>query len=101
MGRGRNLSREFKLAVVRQVVVEERRPAQVCREHSIAEGLLLRWRREHAARGEAAFTPAEATSTVGMERKIAELERFCGQLALENAALKKGLNALPSGSGTR
>ena len=42
MGRGRTFSREFKLAAERQVVVEGQRPAQVCREHAIAEGLLLR-----------------------------------------------------------
>lgn len=45
--------------------------------------------------------PPEATSTLGLERKVAELERFCGQLALENAALKKGLSTLPSRRGTR
>lgn len=100
MGRGRTFSREFKLAVVRQVVVDEQRPAQVCREHGLAEGLLLRWRREYAERGEAAFGPPEATSTVALARRVAELERFCGQLALENAALKKGLSTLPSRSGT-
>ncbi len=99
MGRGRTFSREFKLAVVRQVVVEEQRPAQVCREHGLAEGLLLRWRREYADRGDAAFTASEATTAASLERKVAELERFCGQLALENAALKKGLRALPSRSG--
>lgn len=101
MGRRRTFSREFKLAAVRQVVVEEQRPAQVCREHDIAEGLLLRWRREYAERGEAAFTLVETTSTAALERRVAELERFCGQLALENAALKKGLSVLPSRSGTR
>jgi len=101
MGRGRTFSREFKIAAVRQVVVDEQRPAQVCREHGIAEGLLLRWRREYAERGEAAFTPSAATSTAAVERRVAELERFCGQLALENAALKKGLSTLPSRSGTR
>lgn len=101
MGRGRTFSREFKLAAVRQVAVGEQRPAQVCREHGIAEGLLLRWRREHAERGEAAFAPPEPTATAALERKVAELERFCGQLALENAALKKGVGALPSRSGTR
>jgi transposase len=51
--------------------------------------------------GDAAFGPPDGTSTVALERKVAELERFCGQLALENAALKKGLSALPSRSGTR
>jgi transposase len=101
MARGRTFSREFKLAAVQQVVGGEQRPAQVCREHGISEGLLLRWRREVAERGDAAFGPQEATSTVALERKVAELERFCGQLALENAALKKGLSTLPSRSGTR
>src|SRR5665811_2355483 len=101
MGRGRTFSREFKLAAVRQVVVEGQRPAQVCREHGLAEGLLLRWRREYVERGETAFTPSEATSTTALERRVAELERFCGQLALENAALKKGLQTRPSPSGTR
>lgn len=101
MGRGRTFSREFKVAAVRQIVDAGQRPAQVCREHGLAEGLLLRWRREYAERGEAAFTPPEATSTLALERRVAELERFCGQLALENAALKKGLQARPSQNGTR
>lgn len=101
MSRGRTFSREFKLAAVHDVVSGDKRPAQVCREHGIGEGLLLRWRREVAERGDAAFGPPEATSTVALERKVAELERFCGQLALENAALKKGLSTLPSRSGTR
>jgi len=101
MGRGRVFSREFKLEAVREVISGEKRPAQVCRERALAEGLLLRWRREVAERGDAAFGPPEATSAVVLERKVAELERFCGQLALENAVLKKGLSALPSGSGTR
>ena len=100
MGHGRTFSREFKLAAVRQVLTEGQRPAQVCREHRITEGLLLRWRREVAERGEAAFTSPEATGIAALERKVAEVERFCGQLALENAALKKGLSVLPSRSGT-
>lgn len=101
MSRGRTFSREFKFAAVQQVVSGEQRPAQVCREHGLAEGLLLRWRREVADRGDAAFGPPAETSTLALERKVAELERFCGQLALENAALKKGLSTLPSRSGTR
>ena len=100
MGRGRTFNREFTLAAVRQVVVEGQRPAQGCREHGLAEGLLLRWRREYAERGDAAFTPSAATSTMALERRVAELERFCGQLALENAARTKGLRTRPSPSGT-
>lgn len=100
MARGRTFSREFKLAVVQQVVSGAQRPAQVCREHGLGEGLLLRWRREVAERGDAAFGPPEEAGPLALERRVAELERFCGQLALENAALKKGLSTLPSRSGT-
>jgi transposase len=101
MTRGRTFSREFELAAVAEVVSGAKRPAQVCREHGLSEGLLLRWRRGVAERGDAAFGPPDGTTTAALERQVAELERFCGQLALENAALKKGPSALPSRSGTR
>jgi putative transposase len=101
MGRGRVHSREFKLSVVRQVASGERRPAQICREHGIGEGLLLRWRREYEARGEAAFAPHQPSETEALERRIADLERLCGQLALENAVLKKALGSSPTRSGAR
>jgi transposase len=101
MPRGRTFTREFKLEVVRQVEAGARRPAQVCREHNLADGVLWRWRREYAARGEAAFAPPAADSPAGLERRIAELERFCGQLALENAVLKKGLSLAAARSGER
>ena len=101
MGRGRVHSREFKLALVRQVASGEKRPAQVCREHGIAEGLLLRWRREYEARGDTAFAPHQPSEHEALERRIADLERLCGQLALENAILKKALGGFPSRSGAR
>src|SRR3712207_3983041 len=101
MGRGRVHSREFKLSVVRQVAGGEKRPAQVCREHGIGEGLLLRWRREYEARGEAAFAPHAPLETEALVRRVAELERLCGQLALENAVLKGALGGSPSRSGAR
>ena len=101
MGRGRVFSREFKLGVVRQVANGEKRPTQVCREHGMSEGLLLRWRREYEARGGAAFAPHQPSETEALQRRIAELERLCGQLALENAVLKGALSGSPSRSGTR
>jgi transposase len=100
MGQGRTFSREFKLAVVRQVE-DGQRPAQVCREHGIADGVLWRWRREVAQHGEAAFTPSALSGDAAVERRIAELERFCGQLALENEALKRGLSNRASRNGMR
>ena len=101
MGRARVHSREFKLAVVRQVASGEKRPAQVCREHGLAESLLLRWRHEYEARGEAAFAPPQGAETAALERRVADLERLCGQLALENAVLKMALQGVPSPSGMR
>lgn len=98
---GRMHSREFKLDVVRQVASGAKRPAQVCREYELAENLLLRWRHEYEARGEAAFTPRQLSHETALEARIAELERHCGQLSLELATVKKVLNRPRSGSGTR
>lgn len=99
--RGRTFSQEFKLEVVRQVTSGEKRPSQICREHQLAESLLLRWRRQYEAYGEQAFTPGPKSETEALERRIAELERHCGQLSLENAILKKALQRLPGRNGTR
>ena len=101
MGRGRTFSRDFKLAVVREISSGAKRPAQVCREHGLTDGVLHRWRQEYASRGEAAFLPRDGSGAPALEQRIADLERLCGQLALENAALKKGLNARASRSDTR
>ncbi len=98
---GRIHSREFKLTIVRQVASGEKRPAQVCREYHLDESVLLRWRKEYDARGEAAFTPREGAEPDGLAQRVAELERFCGQLALENAVLKKALQGAASRSDTR
>src|SRR5262245_14058073 len=96
----RQHSPEFKLEVVRQVTSGEKRPAQICREHGLAESVLSRWRKEYHERGEAAFLP-QLTGMTPEAQRIAELEQFCGQLALENAVLKKTLQALKSRSDMR
>jgi transposase-like protein len=100
MGRGRTFSREFKLSVVREVATGAKRPVQICREHALSDGVLHRWRQEYAQRGEEAFLPRDDRDTPSLEQRIADLERLCGQLALENAALKKGLHARASRSDT-
>ena len=97
---GRVYSRAFKVSVVRQIVSGEKRPAQVCREHSLAESVLARWRKEYEERGEAAFGPRQADEAQPLEQQIAELERFCGRLALENAVLKRAVASGRSGSAT-
>lgn len=98
---GRNHSRQFKLECVRQVATGQKRPAQVCREHNLAPSVLLRWRKEYDARGEEAFTQKQPSSKEEvLEARIAELERFCGKLSLENEILKKGLSKYRLTGGT-
>ncbi len=98
----KSYTREFKLNVVQAVESGELRPAQACREYHIAESVLSRWRQEVRLRGtQAAFTSSTTPSaTSDYETRIAELERVCGQLAVENAALKKALQRLQSKPGT-
>ena len=86
---GRNHSREFKLECCRQIATGRKRPSQICREHNLAESVLLRWRKEYEARGQAAFTERESSEIATLEARIVELERFCGKLALENEILEK------------
>ena len=95
----RNHTREFKLQCCRQAAIGEKRPAQICREHNLSESVLLRWRKEYEARGEAAFTEKRPSGDEAFEARIAELERFCGQLSLENQILKKSLKSMQSPRG--
>jgi len=87
----RTFTREFKCDLCRQVQSGQKRPAQLCCEHQLAEGLLLHWRREFEQRGEAVFSARdtqEASPTEVLEQKVAQRERFCGQLSLENTRAK-------------
>lgn len=95
----RNHTTEFKLECCRQVATGQKRPAQICREHNLSESVLLRWRKEYEARGEAAFTERLPSGEETLQARIAELERFCGQLSLENQILKKSLKRMHSPRG--
>ena len=97
---GRNHSREFKLEVVSQLGAGRHTTAQRCREHGLGPSLIHRWLKEVEARGEAAFTDG-ATTDRSAELRIAELERYCGQLALENTILKKSLATYRLNKGTK
>ena len=101
MGRARTFTREYKIAVAQEIMRGERRPSQVCREHGLNHNVVVRWRHEVEARGDAAFLPMVAREEEAAAQRIAELERLCGQLVLENTALKKGLSALALRNGTR
>ena len=72
MARGRTYTREFKLDLVRQVTTGQKRPAQLCREHNLAESILLRWRKEYEARGEAAFIEKQLSGSGDRTSLLAE-----------------------------
>lgn len=64
----RNHTREFKLQCCRQAATGEKRPAQrICPEHNLSESVLLRWRKEYEARGEAAFTEKHPSGDEALE----------------------------------
>ena len=101
---GRKFTREFKLDVCRQRESGAKRPGQICAEFGLAAPMVSVWRSEFKARGENAFTPKDLPppppTTSELQERVAELERLCGQLALENVLLKKLGAAPPSRSAT-
>lgn len=86
----RSHRREFKLEMVRQITTGQKWPAQICHEYGLADSVVYRWLKEYRRRGEAAFSPKSSEPTM-QEQRIRELERFCGQQAMEIQALKTAL----------
>ena len=104
--KGRSYPPEFKLNVVKAVLENQKPVAQLCREHSISDSLIHTWKKLYREKGEAAFKAvtqshgrkeplsAEEQELLALRNKVAELERFCGQLSLENSILKKAQELL-------
>lgn len=94
----RRFSRAFKIAAVRRVTEGEALPI-VARELDIGTGLLCRWRRRVAEKGEEHLydigqrseAGKEATEEARQQRRIAELERLVGRQQLEIRFLDKAL----------
>jgi transposase len=95
----RVFSREFKLDVVRQLVSGQKRLAQLCREHSLCETLLRRWREQYERDGEHAWLDQDALdpSLRDAEARIAQLEAALGRATLENEFLRHALKAATKG----
>lgn len=91
-------SAEEKLHIVRQLISGEKYLSQLSREYHVSHTAISNWREAYQAKGEAAFFSATGLeqSVDVLQARVAELERFCGQLALENTVLKKALQLLPS-----
>jgi len=94
MGKHKSYDSEFKARVVLESLQGQKTAAQICREHSIADDLLSRWRQEFVARAPDLFASRQRQSVE--QGRIAELERLVGQLTLELSAAKKVSSLLNS-----
>jgi transposase-like protein len=89
----RTFNAEFKARVVLEVLTGQKTAAQVCREQQLKPDLLSRWKAEFVTHASSVFSGDEREQEA--ERRIAELERLVGRLALELEVAKKA--ALLSG----
>lgn len=84
----RTFTSEFKLQCVLDLISGRKRPVEICREHSISDSLLARWRQQFSDNAVAIFESSQKRNNTA-ETRIAELERLVGQLTLELSASKK------------
>ena len=104
----RTFSREFKLQVARQVTTGEKRLAQLCREHSLCQTLVRKWKRQYELFGDMAW-PVHNGSRSSLpapeptpEERIVALEAALGRAHLKIELLQKALEkggALPGRNG--
>jgi len=95
----RVFSREFKLEVVRQWISGEKRVAQLCREHSLCETVVRRWREEYEQQGEHAWRqgPVADPEAADEQSRIAMLEGALVRVTLENQFLRHALDTVRKG----
>ncbi len=88
----------FKLQVCQRIVSGTMSQAQICREHSLAHSVLERWYRAYKEHGEEAFAKPPPKEEHLLRERVRELERLCGQLAVDNELLKRALKRSTSRS---
>ncbi len=87
----RSFDKDFKVQVVREIEAGSS-VAQVARQHGVHPELIYRWKRQLHKYGERSFGGRGNAYTE--EARIAQLERTLGQMAAENALLKKAIATL-------
>jgi transposase-like protein len=99
--KGRVFTPEFKLSVVQQVLNGEKSIPQLCREYSLSDSCIHNWKKLYREKGEAAFNApttargskpqlgVEEQELLELRNRVAQLERFIGQQAVELDILKK------------
>ena len=87
MQKRRSFSGQFKAQVVLEVLTGVKSAAQVCREHSIKETLLSRWKQEFLEHAPELFERSRGQQH--QDERVAELERVIGRLTVELEMAKK------------
>ena len=107
MGPQKSSTWEFRLRMVQLLEKGEQNPSRISRGHHVTRSLLYYWWQLYREQGEAAFHPTkELLSPPQIERpqttqdQVAQLERLCGQQALEIDLLKRAWHLLPSRTDT-
>jgi transposase-like protein len=104
----RVFTREFKLTVARQLVSGEKRISQACREHSLCESVVRRWKLQYERSGENAWSPEVPTAKraasasvsspdeqTALTSRVQELEAALGRAHLEIEFLRLALEKKP------
>jgi transposase-like protein len=114
--KGRIFTPEFKLKAVKAVLSGEKRVVELCRELSVSDNTIHNWKKLYLEKGEGAFTQSVSTAREpkaplnpqeqelnALRQRVAELERFIGQQAVDLAILKKAeeLSLLVSKNGAK
>ena len=97
-----NHTPEFKLKVVKEVIVKGKRPSHVARDHRILASTLFSWRARYERFGDEAFGSSEQqsglleTENLNLQKQLERLkaqeilyERLLGKLTLENHRLRE------------
>lgn len=96
MNKRRSFKPELKAKIVLEVLTGAKSTAQVCREHSIKEQLVSRWKKQFLQSASVIFQQEQHQDL--QQERIAELERMVGRLTIELEVAKKAsqLLSLPS-----
>jgi transposase len=94
MTKRRTFTAQFKAQVVLDILSGAKGAAQICREHSLKDTLLARWKQEFIERAPELFAGNQVQNQ--QVERIAELERMVGRLALEAEMAKKALRHVNS-----
>jgi transposase-like protein len=95
MGKRRTFSGQFKAEVVLALLTGEKTSAELCREHGVRSQTLGNWKQQFLANASRAFEGGSSEN--GDDKRIAEMERMVGKLAIQLEITKKASAILKSG----